>query len=101
MARVKRWWSRKYNLPPNHGLLENQTMGELLLEMYEDAMVEREDVQQSLSRGDGSVQEMQSRLRELNVLLDGEESDEFKDDLIDKWERELLEGNIPDLDEEQ
>lgn len=102
IAGLKRWWSKKYKLPPNHELFLNQNIGELNLEMYEDWMVRKDELEDlMLNRPElfdpSQMRGMQRELDSLNAALG--ENDFVEDDLIDKWERELAEGKTPDLTE--
>lgn len=75
-------------------------MAELQLEMFEGMAYEREELLERLDGDDneGKMRDaMFDKLNALNKLLGYEEM--FQDPLIDKWERELEEGKIPDLDE--
>lgn len=95
-AQVRRWWSKKYNLPPNHVLFENRTMADLQQEMFEDLMARCDEIRTEIeSSGDPKGH----LLNELNDLLEalGEE-DEVQDDLFDEWERAIERGEVPDLD---
>ena len=103
MAGLKRWWSKKYKLPPNHKLFTSQNVGDLNLEMFEDWLLRKEELERSLvddgyNYNTDQVREMERELNELNKVL-GEGGIEFKDELIDKWEQELEEGITPDLHE--
>ena len=101
LASLKRWWIRKYKLPPNHPLFLNQSIGELNLEMYEDWMLRRDDLETQMTKhGDKYTMDeyrgMQRELSELNALIDDRPS-EPEDALADEWERDLAEGRVPDL----
>ena len=103
MAGLRRWWSRKYKLPPNHELFTSQNMGDLNLEMFEDWILRRKELEKLLAENSYSysaeqVKEMEREINELGKAL-GEDYIEYKDELIDKWERELEDGLIPDLSE--
>ena len=100
MAGLKRWWSKKYKLPPNHDLFLSQCEGDLNLEMYEDWMLRKQELEdlimnQADSFAQDQLRSMQRELSNLNEAL-GEE-DFVEDDLIDKWERDLEAGRVPDL----
>lgn len=101
IGRLKTWWSRKYKLPPNHKLFVSRSVGALYLEMYIDMYVRREDLMRDIedeTLGFKAIGIMTKELEDLNNFL-GEESEGFGDPLIDKWEKELEEGKIPDLNE--
>lgn len=101
MANLRRWWSKKYELPPNHPLFENQPRAEVELEMFEDFLIRKEEIEDELY-GDDRKEESHSDslVRQLNAIRKflGEEETSY-DPLADKWERELLEGKTPDLNE--
>lgn len=103
LIRLKRWWSKKYDLPANHELFEKQTINELLQEWYEDMVFRRLELLDRLETEDLSFDESNVLRRQIEsidkILAEEGEEDEFEDDLIDKWERELEAGEIPDLDE--
>lgn len=98
LARLRRWWSNKYKLPPNSPLFMEQTQAELQLEMFEDLMVRREELRQRLRDGEteGQASKILEQINAINKALEDEV--EVQDDLIDQWERDLAEGRIPDLD---
>ena len=95
-ARLKRWWSEKYKLPANHDLFVNQSEAQLMLEYYEDLYARKQDIEKDLESNE-SDRSLLSQLNAIGKAL-GEEDME-KDDLWDKWERELEAGLIPDLNE--
>jgi hypothetical protein len=98
LARLKRWWSRKYNRPPNDPMFVSQTEPELRLEMFEDLLVQREEILDKLEEA-GDLREradLHERLQEINKVFDYK-TDMGEDDLIDEWERDLEEGRVPDL----
>lgn len=96
--RLKHWWAGKYKLPPNHSLFETQSVAELVLEQYEDLYYQRAELEANLEDLSGdALREAERKIREIGKAL-GEKVD-GEDDLIDKWERELAEGKIPNLEE--
>lgn len=100
-AGLKRWWSNKYKLPPNHRLFTEQSIADLNLEMYEDWMLRREDLMEMLESGDYDDQSaIRKEIDQLNKAIgDDAENMVAEDDLIEKWERQLETGEIPDLNE--
>lgn len=94
---VARWWSKKYNLPSNHKLFLERTLGDLHQEMVEDLLVEKTVLEKRIEDGEDSGSHLFRQLNEVNRALGERES--FGDALWDKWEREIAEGKIPDLDE--
>ena len=88
---LERWWSNKYNLPTNHKLLTDRTIGDLLAEMYGDLateMVTMEGLLPSMT-GDERVS-IEKRYRELAEVF-GETG------IIDEWEAMMEQGVRPDL----
>jgi len=97
-SHLRRWWSGKYNLPPNHALFMEQSQAELTLEMYEDFIAKKEELEYRLE--EATAKEAQFLMRQLTAINKILGDDNFTGDpLIDKWEREIAEGKIPDLDE--
>lgn len=102
LAGLRRWWSKKYKLPPNHGLFVGQSVGDLNLEMFEDWMLRIEEIEKALEDKSYmfNVEQIRDMQREMNELLGAlEDEPVVEDDLIDKWERELEAGVTPDLNE--
>jgi hypothetical protein len=97
-SRVRRWWTRKYKLPPTSPLFLEQRFANLLQEFFEDLWGEYEVLKEVIDK-EGRLEPLDhARLIELeNALLDA--TTELHDPLIEKWERELREGRVPDLDE--
>lgn len=86
-------------MPPNHRLFLGQSISELNLEMFEDWILRRDELYDTMEYGiDGH--DHAAIHREIDQLNDalGDES-EVQDDLIEKWERQLESGEMPDLDE--
>jgi hypothetical protein len=73
---LSKWWSDKYRLPSNHELFQTSTVFELLTEFWEDQYYK--NPLEAYRNTKGEVQFIQT-------------GDEF----IDKWEKELAEGKIP------
>lgn len=99
MAGLRRWWSNKYKLPPNHELFLGQSVSELNMEMYEDWILRIEELTEILESGDPLYDHsvIQKEIDQLRKAL-GDEPEVY-DDLIDKWEQQLENGEIPDLEE--
>lgn len=83
---LKRWWVKKYGLPPTHEAYLAYTLDELWAEFYEDyylndpnaAIEEFEDEDIQFVTGDTEYDELERRLAEgdisddeLNAILDG------------------------------
>lgn len=94
MIQIKRWWSERYKLPPNHELFTSVSLAEHTQDMYEDLMFRRAEIEQSLESGDGDQKFLMKQRTSIDRVLGDAESD---DDLFDQWERDLEEGRIPDL----
>lgn len=96
VAALKRWWSKKYELPPNHPLFLEQSMANLQQERFEDLYTRRQEIEMEMERGEGDHEE---HLKHLSLIAKAlGEAAYVHDPLVDQWERELLEGKIPDLD---
>jgi hypothetical protein len=98
-SRVRRWWTRKYKLPASSALFLEQRFAELLQEFFEDLWSEYEILKEVFDK-EGRLEALEhARLLELEkALLDART--ELQDPLIEKWERELREGRMPDLEED-
>lgn len=80
---LRRWWTEKYRLPSNHSLFLDSTPFDLLVEYYEDWFEDDPAAVLDTMRGeDGEV-----------VFED------LEDTLLAKWEHEVSQGAIPDLEE--
>jgi hypothetical protein len=68
--------------------------------MFEDFLARREELMDRLKQCGNMAErrEVEDQIGRLNVAL-GYDKEVGSDDLIDKWERELAEGKIPDLNE--
>lgn len=83
MTILRRWWTKKYQLPWTHELAQNSTEFELAVEFFEDLFEKDPKAMLEAARGaDGEIH-----------------FEETDDELIDKWERELAQGITPDLTE--
>jgi hypothetical protein len=69
-----------------------------MVEFYEDLLDERETLK-ARRKSTKLEDHERDRLTLIESILDGKEVS-FGDPLIEKWEREIAEGKIPDLDEE-
>lgn len=80
---LRRWWTKKYQLPWTPNNICDFTVLDLLTEFYEDLFEDNKTALYEASRdGDGEIM-----------------FESTGDDLIDKWERELAMGLEPDLTE--
>lgn len=80
---LRRWWTDKYKLPSTHEAFQNATIEDLLVEYYEDYF----DANPSEARKEQSDED-----GEFYFTNTG-------DPYVDKWERELAAGIVPDLTE--
>jgi len=100
IAGLKRWWSQKYKLPPNHPLFLEQSVAELNQEMVEDLLIRKREVMAELENEETRMRERQELGRQLRALNEAlGDKQESEDELIDQWERDLEEGRIPDLED--
>lgn len=99
LSSLKRWWSGKYKLPPNHALFLEQSVAELNQEMIEDLLVRKRELLAALADEDQSIKEQQELSRQLRAVLAalGDPID-TGDELVDQWEQDLEEGRVPDLE---
>ena len=100
---MKRWWSEKYNLPPNHKLFESQSLAEIELEMYEDLLTRKQSIESELHEDQREMNRAEELITQLNAIKRalGEKDEVVVDPLIDQWEKDLEEGRIPDLEAKQ
>lgn len=93
---IRRWWVEKYHRPTNDPLFMTRCWVEWQIEMFEDMHTERDRIIERLKDGELEAKTAQAALDSLNKILG---DDVAFDPLADKWERELAEGKMPDLDE--
>lgn len=73
-------------------------MAELSLEMYEDMLLRREEIMEQLETANSKVSSgLYEQLNSINVALG--EAPVVQDELVERWERELEQGIMPDLNE--
>lgn len=94
-TRLRRWWSHKYNRPSNDPLFETKTAAEHLREMYEDLMIQRDELREELNNRPTDVSVIVKGIEEINKILGDEE--EVVDPLIEEWEAALDRGEEPDI----
>lgn len=101
------WWSKKYSRPPNDPLYYRQSRPRLFLEWLTELWSEKEKLEARLQEADSSERgDLLEMLESVNIVLGvqkpaEDEPDGFKssgDPLADEWERQLLRGEMPDLD---
>lgn len=97
MTGIKKWWSEKYHLPPTHPLFLGYSISEHIQDMYEDLMLKRKEAYQSLEEDSKNSEMYLKQINNINKVLG--DPIEVSDPLIDKWEREIEAGIIPDLEE--
>jgi len=95
---LKRWWSGKYSLPPQHELFQSQTIAELRTEWYGDLWSSKADIESQLESADFDSQgPLQERLKAICAILE-ETSISTDDPLVAYWEEQVARGEHPDLD---
>lgn len=87
----------KYQLPTSSRAFQDSTLGELQLEMLQDLVAKRRELRNLLGEKGYDADRVQDQINAINEVFGDRE--EAYDPLIDKWERELLEGHVPDLEE--
>ncbi len=100
---AERWWTSKFELPPSDPRFLSMSRESVMTAMYEDLLSTREGILEELETSRRDNSHLYERLSGINKILDGEDrgpSRRFSPDpLIDKWERELAEGTLIDLEE--
>lgn len=98
LGKLKNWWTHKYQLPATHTLFTDRSVASLNIEMFSDLYIKRDDLQREFENATGKEANLLAKqINEIDSIL---EDTEYTDDpLIDKWEKELMEGKIPDLTE--
>lgn len=94
-SRIKRWWSKKYNRPPNDPLFQNRSIAEHIAEMYEDLLSRRDELYEELKANPIDSAGVMKHIDQINRIL-GEESEE-EDPLVAEWEAALERGEEPDI----
>lgn len=94
--RVRRWWCDKYKRPPNHPLFVGRSYADWTVEMVEDLLERRDEIEQQIKDGLLPASKGDLILQRIAEAL-GEET-EGGDALFDQWERDIAEGRIPDLE---
>lgn len=98
VSQLKQWWVKKYKLPANHDLFQNQSAAELSLEMYEDMLLRKEEILEQLETASSKASnKLYEQLNSINAVLG--EPVAVQDELVDRWEREIEQGITPDLNE--
>lgn len=97
LARVRRWWSRKYGLPSNHELFQTRTVEDLMVEWFEDLWEEKTDLERLVEDAEMPGMAVLSRLEELNKILGDEKMTiAVGDPVFDAWEAAVARGEEPD-----
>jgi hypothetical protein len=101
IARIENWWISKYKLPSNHKLFLSRSIASLHIEMIKDLLIKKEQLEKDLTKATGTeFNDLMNQLNSINNALDDTINEDFSGDpLIDKWEKELLEGITPNLNE--
>lgn len=86
----------KYKQPSNHELFQTRSWAEWQIEMYEDLYVRRDELKAQMENADVDQRKALKALTAIEALLG--EGDGEQDSLVDRWEAELAEGRIPDLE---
>lgn len=94
--RIRNWWVGKYKRPASDPLFLNRSWPEWQVEMFEDMLTQREILLERVANGEVDSKDGAAAIEGLNKIL-GDVP--VADTLVDKWERELAAGKIPDLDE--
>ena len=94
--RIRKWWVEKYKRPASDPLYLSRSWPEWQVEMFEDMLVQREIIMERVANGEVDSKDGLAALEGLNKILGDERT---VDPLVDKWERELDAGKVPNLDE--
>jgi len=94
--RIRRWWCKKYDRPPNDPLFLERSYAEWSVEMIEDLIERREEIEQQIEEGSMRMAQGEPMLRRIAEAL-GEEP-MSSDPLFDQRERDLEEGRTPNLE---
>ena len=92
----RRWWTRKYELPPNHPLFLERSVADLQQEMCEDLLWRRKEIMREIEEEGDKGDVLKQELDRVNEALGGEAV--VVDDLWDQWEADLEAGREPDLE---
>lgn len=101
---ITRWWSKKYNRPPNDPLFLERPEACWVREMYEDVYDRKVEIEGLLEDETLKFDERRmysQKLRAIYKALGEQDVTMGEDPLADKWERELAAGITPNLDEQQ
>jgi len=84
---LRRWWCKKYNLPPTDERFLRYTLPELIIEFYEDVIEEK---------GDANENEIQQFVEQMDMAKryteDGTVYYETGDEFIDTIEKLFVQG---------
>ena len=94
--RIRKWWVEKYKRPASDPLYLSRSWPEWQVEMFEDMLTQREIIVERVASGEIDSKEGLAALDGLNKILGDER---IVDSLVDKWERELDAGKVPNLEE--
>lgn len=93
---IRRWWVEKYKRPTNDPSFMRRSWPEWQVEMFEDMLGQRETILERVANGEADAKDAAAAIDALNKVLGDERT---VDPLVDKWERELATGKMPNLDE--
>jgi hypothetical protein len=77
------WWTKHFRLPSTHEAFLNATLDDLYVEYYEQSFIERPI-------------EAHRRTPDSDIVFEA-----TGDKLIDRWERTIAAGGVPDIDEHE
>lgn len=101
---MEKWFINKYKLPPNHPLFVDQPIAIHLRSFYEDQLDEKDLIELRLKEEHIQITErtkLTSILREINDLFISESESKSvvgKDLLAEYWEKQMENGEEPNLD---
>ena len=100
---IQRWWVDKYTLPPNHELYQQRAPADLVREFYTDLFARRDELKEMAktlpTKERAETQKQIDALEEvLGIKLAADGPMVTGDPWIDRMERELFEGRVPDLE---
>lgn len=102
---LSRWWSQKYNRPPNDPSYRDQSTGLLLREFFEDIYRRKEELEAQIQDASGqevtSINKALDAVRKILAVDDDEITGETGDPVVDEWIRDLEEGRTPNLQNDQ
>ena len=95
-VQIRRWWSDKYDLPPNHPLFRERSLADIQIEMVEDLMQRRKQLRKQIDDDGDKGGKLLAEINDIDEALGDKPT--VIDDLWDIWEQDLAAGRTPDLD---